>query len=64
MAKDKADNENASKAPPRSVLIVLCHVGVVWVIMLTFPCLLTYPPNALAPEKDTVENEGANLGNA
>jgi hypothetical protein len=36
-------------------------VGVVRVIMLTFPGALMYSPNTFAPEEDAVENQGTNL---
>ena len=61
-AKDEAEYEQNHEPPPRCLLVVLCHVGVVTVVKFPLPSTLVRAYNISSPEQEAVSNKGADLG--
>jgi hypothetical protein len=63
-AKDETTNQNGDVPPPGGFFIVLCHVGMVKIIISAFPCALESLDNILAPKQDAVKQKGSDLPNS
>ena len=59
--KNKAEYKDGNIPPPRRLLVVLGHVGVVAIVISAASGALVRPYNISTPEQETVSDEGSDL---